>query len=466
MDRTALLLGDATKASRILEIGPSHAPIAPKRDGWKSFVVDHADQATLREKYAPFAVDFDAIEEVDAIWAGGRLDAVIPPTRHGSFDRIIASHVIEHIPDPVTFLTSAHALLAPGGALALAVPDKRYCFDFLKPHATTGDLLASHDPNGPGRHTPRTLFNQIAHSTFVLGEQGEDIAAWGQHPIGRIRLVSPLKEAFVWSDRARGAEYLDAHAWQFTPCAFELAILELAEGGVIDWHVESITGAHGAEFFVTLRRGRAQWPSTAERDTRRQQLLLGILAELREQIDWMALGGLLTRPALPADAALARHIADMHGALATASARLDIFGALLSPPGGGAPMPGSLADISQRLDLLQRQVTSITAGDGTMASIMGSLELVGTRQNSHQKAIADTAQLALNAGEQALEAARLLHIVTGRLEAQQQVMEEQRRLIAEQGLALAEVHTVTNWLGYILRPFARFAMLFRRNRGF
>jgi hypothetical protein len=249
---------------------------------------------------------------------------------------------------------------------------------------------------------------------------------------------------------------------------------------VIDWHVESITGAHGAEFFVTLRRGRAQWPSTAERDTRRQQLLLGILAELREQIDWMALGGLLTRPALPADAALARHIADMHGALATASARLDIFGALLSPPGGGAPMPGSLADISQRLDLLQRQVTSITAGDGTMASIMGSLELVGTRQNSHQKAIADTAQLALNAGEQALEAARLLHIVTGRLEAQQhllhivtgrleaqqQVMEEQRRLIAEQGLALAEVHTVTNWLGYILRPFARFAMLFRRNRGF
>jgi hypothetical protein len=466
MNRTALLLGNATKASRILEIGPSHAPIAPKRDGWNSFVVDHADQAALREKYAPYPVDRDAIEEVDAIWAGGRLDAAIPAQHHGRFDRIIASHVIEHIPDPVTFLNSAQALLAPGGALALAVPDKRYCFDFLKPHATTGDLLASHDPDGAGRHSRRTLFNQIAHSTFVLGEQGEDVPAWGQHPVSRIRLVSPLKEAFVWADRASSADYLDAHAWQFTPCAFELAILELAEGGVIDWHVETITGAHGAEFFATLRRGRATWPSTSARDNRRQQLLLGILAELREQIDWMALGGLLARPSLPADAALARHIADMQAALSAAAARLDVFGTLLSPPTGGPPAPGSLADITHRLEILHRQVSSITTGGGTMASIMGSLEVVGARQESHQQAIADASHLALNAGQQALEAARLLHVVSGRLDAQQQLLEEQRRLITEQSQALAEIHTVTNWLGYILRPFARFAMLFRRNRDF
>ena len=51
MDRNTLLLGDATRDSRIIEIGPSHAPIAPKRAGWNSFVVDHADQAELRAKY-------------------------------------------------------------------------------------------------------------------------------------------------------------------------------------------------------------------------------------------------------------------------------------------------------------------------------------------------------------------------------------------------------------------------------
>ncbi len=107
MDRNTLLLGDATRDSRIIEIGPSHAPIAAKRAGWNSFVVDHADQAELRAKYTGYPVDLDAIEVVDAVWRGGRLDHAVPASHHGRFDRLIASHVIEHIPDFVTFMVAA-----------------------------------------------------------------------------------------------------------------------------------------------------------------------------------------------------------------------------------------------------------------------------------------------------------------------------------------------------------------------
>lgn len=39
------------------------------------------------------------------------------------FDAIFAQHVLEHVPEPKSFLETAHAMLAPGGKLALAVPN-------------------------------------------------------------------------------------------------------------------------------------------------------------------------------------------------------------------------------------------------------------------------------------------------------------------------------------------------------
>jgi hypothetical protein len=385
MDRITLLLGDATKQSRIIEIGPSHAPIAPKRAGWACFVVDHADQAALRAKYASFPVDVDAIEEVDAVWHGGRLEDTVPADRHGSFDRLIASHVIEHIPDPVTFLVSAQTLLAPDGALALAVPDKRYCFDFLKPHSTTGDLLSAHDPHGAGRHTARTQFHQLAYSAFA-----DEAGAWGQHPIGRARLVNTLPEAhsaFAHASMAPDSPYVDAHAWQFTPSAFRLAILELAEGGLIDWHVADCTPAMGTEFIATLRRGRPTWPSAEAREAARLELLLGILIEQREMIDLAAEGGLVSIPAQPTDPAMARALRQLRENLDAQQARLDALAEILAPPTDQPASLGTLADLTARMDAMQRQLASITAADGTQASMMGSLAELRAQQDAMKPAL-------------------------------------------------------------------------------
>ena len=170
------------------------------------------------------------------------------------------------------------------------MPDKRYCFDCLKPHTTTGDLLASHERPDTSRHTLRTLFNQAAHSAYARPEGAATFeAAWDQHPLAELRLTSSLPEAYAAARAATGAPYHDAHAWQFTPCAFELAILELAEIGLVDWHVAEITPTRGSEFFALLRRGRRPWPSAEARDTHRQALLLGILVEQRDQIAQMGL---------------------------------------------------------------------------------------------------------------------------------------------------------------------------------
>jgi len=100
---------------------------------------------------------------------------------------------------------------------------------------------------------------------------------------------------------------------------------------------------------------------------------------------------------------------------------------------------------------------------------MGSLELLAAQQRHHQQAIADTSSQAIVAGAQALEAARLLHDVCGRLDAQQdllhglgRLLEEQQRTLADQrpvldaqNQALARVEAVSSRVGRLLGPFVR-----------
>jgi SAM-dependent methyltransferase len=392
MDRNALLLGDAGSATRILEIGPSHAPVAAKRAGWNAYVVDHADAAELRAKYAAMGVDTAGIEEVDTVWHGGRLDDAIPEAEHGTFGRLIASHVIEHIPDPVGFLASASRLLAPGGVIALAVPDKRYCFDLFKPVSTTGDLLAAHDPGGPGRHTARTQFHQVAYSALVDGT-----GAWGQHPVARAALINTLPEAlraFAETRSDAGSEYVDAHAWQFTPSAFCLAILELAEAGLIDWHIAHCTPAMGAEFIAILHRGRLDWPNDAAREAERLRLLLAIQVELRQQIDLAVIGGMLDLPLQPADPAIAFAIGQLRARLDAQDTQLAGIARILAPPSDTPAELGTLADLTARLDAQQRALATIVAEDGTQASIMRALADIAIRQEAQQAQIASLGALA------------------------------------------------------------------------
>ncbi|MEX3900116.1 methyltransferase domain-containing protein [Paraburkholderia sp. BR10954] len=49
------------------------------------------------------------------------------------FDYVIASHVIEHVLDLVGWVHSLLAALKHAGRIVLAVPDRRYTFDYVRP---------------------------------------------------------------------------------------------------------------------------------------------------------------------------------------------------------------------------------------------------------------------------------------------------------------------------------------------
>ena len=159
-DRAELLLGSVPTSSRIIEVGPSVNPVAPRSRGWNSASIDHLDRAGLRVKYATHP-GVDIIEPVDFVWTSGLLSDAVPAEQHGSFDVFLASHVIEHTPDLIGFLDAAQVLLKPEGVVVLAVPDKRYCFDYFQPPTTTGQVLDAHAKHRQ-RHSGERAFDHFA----------------------------------------------------------------------------------------------------------------------------------------------------------------------------------------------------------------------------------------------------------------------------------------------------------------
>lgn len=286
LTRAEILLAPVPRGGRILELGPSFNPIAPKADGWNSFSIDHLTREGLVAKYKGHpGVDLSRIEPVDFVWTSGSLSAAVPSEQHGSFDAFLASHVIEHTPDLIAFLDAAGTLLKPDGLVVLAIPDKRYCFDYFQPLTTTGQLLEAH-AHRRSRHTPRLAFDYFAYTV----SNGNAIA-WAQHPSQEVRFVYGLEGAGrLFRTIDSDPDYVDLHAWRFVPSSFELLMLELARLGETDWRVERITPTEGCEFHVWLRRGGGAFAaslSVEELDARRMELLKRTLVETLSQIEWL-----------------------------------------------------------------------------------------------------------------------------------------------------------------------------------
>ncbi|MFZ4408017.1 MAG: methyltransferase domain-containing protein [Paracraurococcus sp.] len=290
-ERNARLLEGVAPDAPLLEIGPSFNPVAAKSAGWQVTIVDHASQAELVAKYAGGAVDTGLIEPVDVVWAGGPLHAAVPAELHGRYAALIACHVVEHLPDLIGFLRSAEALLDPRhGAVLLAVPDKRLCFDFFRPPSTTGQFIAAHRAR-QGRHTPRAMFDHVAYSATDGGRAG-----WGQQVLGELRLEHTLEQAVEQMDLAETNEgYTNCHGWQFTPASFELLVLEFGALGLTDWRVEWLEPRPAVEFLARLVRGREVFASPEVREARRLELLKRMVLEQRDQAE-----RLLASPPVPA----------------------------------------------------------------------------------------------------------------------------------------------------------------------
>lgn len=268
--RKEIILSSVNKAGLGLEIGPSHNPVAPKKAGFNVEVIDHASQEELRKKYEGHGVDLDAIEPVDYLWRGESYRELVGPEKH--YDWIIASHVIEHVPDLAAFINNCSAVLKDDGILSLAVPDSRYCFDQFRPISGLSAVLdALHA--GLKRHSPGSVME-----CFLNFSEKDGREAWTNKTEGANRLVNAgVEPTEMYRTAMSSTEYIDIHKWCFTPSSFRLIMADLGMLGLIDMKEVNFVGTQGFEFFVAMSKTQEKIDSPD-----RLSLLESIQQELAE----------------------------------------------------------------------------------------------------------------------------------------------------------------------------------------
>lgn len=244
-NRKQIILRDINPKGLGLEIGPSHNPVAPKKEGFQVHVMDHLSREGLVEKYKDHGVQLDNIEEVDFVWSGQPFRDLTGGEQQ--YDWIIASHVIEHTPDLIGFINECESILKPGGVLSLAIPDKRYCFDRFRPVSGLGKIIDAH-LSMASIHSPGNVAEYFMN---VVAKDGK--IAWSGDEPGNYHFLHSLQDA------SRGIQvvqeqkvYLDIHAWCFVPHSFRLLAQDLNALKFINLQEYSYCPTIGHEFFVTL----------------------------------------------------------------------------------------------------------------------------------------------------------------------------------------------------------------------
>ncbi len=231
-----------------MELGPLASPLVRRSDGVVLYA-DHATSEELRTKYQNHGWNTDSIVDVDLVLGEQSIKEQLGDRR---VDYVVASHVIEHVPDVIGWLNSLSEVLTPDGVISLVIPDKRFCFDARRPESTTGELLEAciEKRKAP---TTRQIFD---FWSLYCGVDAQTI--WGGSiSTESIPFSGTLHNALdhVTAARANSA-YSDIHCWVFTPASFMTNLANLSELGLLSLKIKSAidTAANDLEFFVKLEK--------------------------------------------------------------------------------------------------------------------------------------------------------------------------------------------------------------------
>jgi Methyltransferase domain len=244
-------LADFSKG-RGLEIGPLNQPLITK-DMADVRYVDVFSSSHLRAHYSQDPnVNVDDIPDIDFVLSAS--DSVRPlpeAVRPGApFAWVVASHVVEHVPDVIAWLAQIAEVIEDGAVLLLVVPDRRFSFDILRPATTVGQLLQAHELSET-RPSVRAVYDHFRSHVSVDASD-----AWrGIVPTHESRIFD-LAGTMSQVRLAQEGHYVDSHVWTFTPASFVEQMAELGQLGISEFVVENIvpTAENQLEFFAVLRR--------------------------------------------------------------------------------------------------------------------------------------------------------------------------------------------------------------------
>lgn len=232
-----------------LEYGPLHRTLIPKPT-FDVVYADFADRDFLVAHYADNTnVDTTLIPDVDIVTRGRPVTEFVEA---GTLDYVVASHVMEHVPDLLGWLESNLRILKPGGRLAVAFPDKRYCFDIKRRSSVVSDIMAAYLEK---RTWPS--FQQICDHFWNVCKvlpaecwQGTTTAGNAEYIHDRKHVMSLLRS------KLDSPDYTDCHCWIFTDSEFLETLGNLRTFTDTKFDVVSFypTQPGTLEFYITFER--------------------------------------------------------------------------------------------------------------------------------------------------------------------------------------------------------------------
>ena len=225
-----------------LEIGALDQPIMTRAVGPVEYV-DRATREGLLEAYKGHEIDHAKIVDVDHVWGEQSLLDAVGGRR--AYAYVLASHVIEHVPDMFGWLGEIAAVLEDGGVAAFIVPDKRFTFDIVRRTSSPAEFADAY-VRKLRRPDPRQVFDHVAFT---------------RHSKDGV-LADPLtslqeREALDFCQRVHdGQVYIDVHCWVFTPQTM-LEALDLASRlDLLPFEIAWLepTAPGSIEFLLALRR--------------------------------------------------------------------------------------------------------------------------------------------------------------------------------------------------------------------
>jgi hypothetical protein len=213
-----------------LEFGALHDPLIDPTVGNIRYV-DHASTGELKKKYA----------------GHGTVD----PREIVPVDYAVALHVGEHTPDFIGWLIQVRSILKRGGTLSVALPDKRYCFDFERSLTQTSDLVGAY-LQGLKRPSATMIFD--SQSNAVRRNGALAWYTWQEAPQdAKFERVYSMKASFAAAKEAFETNaYVDAHCWVFTAESFLEQARALTELDLFPFRMSDFHGPDGHEFIAIL----------------------------------------------------------------------------------------------------------------------------------------------------------------------------------------------------------------------
>ncbi|MDM8352905.1 class I SAM-dependent methyltransferase [Brevundimonas diminuta] len=241
LDRRDKLFFGLDQNAAGLEIGGSYNPLCTAPNVKH---LDYQTTAALREHYAREGRDVSVVPTVSFVMDGRSYKEL---TAGETFDWIVASHVIEHVSDLVGWLNDCASILKTGGVLSLAIPDKRFMFDYFRPQTGLARII---DASGGKKAARPSLGAVLEHNLSYAMLNGE--ICW--HPGAQGVPTPGVPMDYIRQVRQRwlDGEYFDVHVWAFTPNSLRLIIEDLYALGLIRVREVAFFDVSGCEFFLQL----------------------------------------------------------------------------------------------------------------------------------------------------------------------------------------------------------------------